>query len=247
MTARQAVSKHSFFHRPYSHLQTLTLKSVIQGLEETLCNEYTKPKCSILAQKVRDGILPTNFDWYNAPQPSSKRFDFLPMPLHRLCIPAIRPYVYDIMNYLVELHAQVWTVSESLLERMLNAVLGELVDEAIKCFSQVNHFGTGGLLTVRRFFFFLFGNRSETLLRLLWSYRLYRNLSAITGEKQRQEKCLRTCTRNGLQMHMRHQKRTRSSRRPFKPCKRICLTRGKLPLYSFCVLDKTVQSLKVTL
>jgi hypothetical protein len=55
------------------------------------------------------------------------------------------------MNYLVELHAQVCTVSEGLLGRTMNAVLGELVDEAVKCFSQVKEFGTGGLLTVRGF------------------------------------------------------------------------------------------------
>lgn len=65
--------------------------------------------------------------------------------------PGIRPYVYDIMEYLVDLHAQVCAVSDDLLERMLNAVLGELVDEATKCFREVKQFGTGGLLTVRIF------------------------------------------------------------------------------------------------
>jgi exocyst complex component 2 len=62
------------------------------------------------------------------------------------------------MNYLVELHAQVCIVSEGLLERTLKAVLGELADEAVKCFGQIKQFGTGGLLTVRGFFHFLFGN-----------------------------------------------------------------------------------------
>lgn len=64
------------------------------------------------------------------------------------------------MNYLVELHAQVCTVSEGLLERTMNAVLGELADEAVKCFSQVKKFGTGGLLTVSGLLL-LFGFRNR--------------------------------------------------------------------------------------
>ena len=49
------------------------LKSVVEGVDETLFKEYSKPKSSILVQKVRDGIL-SKFDWYNAPQPSGERF-----------------------------------------------------------------------------------------------------------------------------------------------------------------------------
>ena len=80
----------------------------------------------------------------------------------------VRSYVYDIMNYLVELHAQVCTISEGLLDRTLNAVLGQLVDEIVKCFSQVKEFGTGGLLTVRGFFLF-FVRKSLTRSRPSWN------------------------------------------------------------------------------
>lgn len=60
----------------------------------------------------------------------------------------MRPYVLEIMNYLVELHAQVRNVAESILERVLNAVLDALTSEAVNCFRQVKRFGTGGLLLV---------------------------------------------------------------------------------------------------
>lgn len=70
---------------------------------------------------------------------------------------AMRTYVLDIMNYLVELHAQVRSVAEGILERILNAVLEALANEALNCFRQVKRFGTGGLLMVSDFSgFFVF-------------------------------------------------------------------------------------------
>jgi len=63
--------------------------------------------------------------------------------------PGVRPYVFEIMNYLVAIHAQVCSVAEGLLDRTLNALLDEFVKEVIRCFGQVKRFGTGGLLTVR--------------------------------------------------------------------------------------------------
>ena len=63
--------------------------------------------------------------------------------------PGVRPYVFEIMNYLVAIHAQVCSVAEGLLDRTLNALLDEFVKEVIRYFGQVKRFGTGGLLTVR--------------------------------------------------------------------------------------------------
>ena len=65
--------------------------------------------------------------------------------------PDVRPYVFEIMNHLVTTHAQVCSVAEGLLDRTLNAILDDIVKEFIRCFGQVKRFGTGGLLTVRRF------------------------------------------------------------------------------------------------
>lgn len=61
----------------------------------------------------------------------------------------VRPYVFETMNYLVAIHAQVCSVAEGLLDRTMDAILDEFVGEVIRCFGQVKRFGTGGLLTVR--------------------------------------------------------------------------------------------------
>ena len=51
--------------------------------------------------------------------------------------------------YLVGIHAQVTSAAESLLDRILNALVNELAEEALRCFRQVKRFGMGGMLRVR--------------------------------------------------------------------------------------------------
>ena len=50
--------------------------------------------------------------------------------------------------YLVGIHAQVTNTAEPLLDRMLNALVNELAEEALRCFRQVKRFGMGGMLRV---------------------------------------------------------------------------------------------------
>jgi hypothetical protein len=119
----------------------------------------------------------------------------------------------------------VCTVSEGLLERTLNVVLGELVGEAVKCFSQVKEFGTGGLLTVRGFFFFgsEIANMHKAVMELTFiqkSLGYYgRETAALAG------KILARCARNRLQMRIRHRQWTQTSTPHFKACRRHCPTR----------------------
>ncbi|KAJ3514703.1 hypothetical protein NLJ89_g2225 [Agrocybe chaxingu] len=106
-----------------------TLTSVVDELDKTLFNEYIKPRVKVLTDTLREAVSSPAIDWYRAPQPT-----------------AVRPYVLGIMNYLVEVHAQVCNVAANLLDRTLNALLDELVAEAGRCFFQIKRFGTGGLL-----------------------------------------------------------------------------------------------------
>jgi len=50
--------------------------------------------------------------------------------------------------YLVSIHAEVSRVAELLLDRILNALVEELAEEALRCFRQVKRFGMGGMLRV---------------------------------------------------------------------------------------------------
>lgn len=56
--------------------------------------------------------------------------------------------MYEILMYLVSVHAQVSRVAESLLDRTLNTLVDDLAEEALRCFRQVKRFGMGGMLRV---------------------------------------------------------------------------------------------------
>jgi exocyst complex component 2 len=56
--------------------------------------------------------------------------------------------MFDTLLYLVGVHAQVNEVAPPLLDRMLNALVESLVEEALRCFMQIKRFGMGGMLRV---------------------------------------------------------------------------------------------------
>ncbi|KAF8634820.1 hypothetical protein AX17_004072 [Amanita inopinata Kibby_2008] len=105
------------------------LMAVTQEIDRTLFEGYTKPKAKIATSLLRSGILDSNMDWYETPQPTE-----------------IRPYMYETLMYLVGVHAQVNNAAGPLLERTLNALAEELAEEALSCFRQVKRFGMGGML-----------------------------------------------------------------------------------------------------
>ncbi|KAF8908627.1 exocyst complex component Sec5-domain-containing protein [Gymnopilus junonius] len=106
-----------------------TLDSVIEELDKTLFEACTRPRVIKIKEELHDSILGGQVDWSRIGQPD-----------------AIRQYAYEIMNYLVDVHAQVCSISPSLLDRTLNALINELVKEASKSFQKIRRFGTGGLL-----------------------------------------------------------------------------------------------------
>ncbi|KAJ6631115.1 exocyst complex component Sec5-domain-containing protein [Mycena sp. CBHHK59/15] len=106
-----------------------TLMTVVQELDKTLFEGYTKPKVDNVTSIIRGGILDSGMDWYDTPQPTE-----------------IRPYMYEALIYLVTVHAQVSAISEALLTRTLTTLVDALAAEALQCFRQVPRFGMGGML-----------------------------------------------------------------------------------------------------
>jgi len=56
--------------------------------------------------------------------------------------------MYDVLLFLVGVHAQVSSVAKSLLERSLHALVEDLAREALECFTKIERFGMGGMLRV---------------------------------------------------------------------------------------------------
>lgn len=106
-----------------------TLSAVVAELDKTLFDSYVRPKASTLTAIVRGGILDPAMDWFETPQPKE-----------------IRPYVFEILMYLVGIHAQVSAAAAPLLDRTLNALVEYVAEEALLCFRQVKKFGMGGML-----------------------------------------------------------------------------------------------------
>jgi exocyst complex component 2 len=106
-----------------------TLMEVVKQLDRTLFQSYIKPKADVVKALMRTGVLDSDMDWYETPQPTE-----------------IRPYMYEILMYLVSVHAQVNSTTSVLLEQSLCALVDELAEEALRCFKQVKRFGMGGML-----------------------------------------------------------------------------------------------------
>ncbi|KAJ7275010.1 exocyst complex component sec5 [Mycena rebaudengoi] len=106
-----------------------TLMTVVQELDKTLFDGYSKPKADNVTSIIRGGILESGMDWYETPQPTE-----------------IRPYMYEALIYLVTVHAQVSAISEALLSRTLTVLVEAMATEAFQCFKQVPRFGMGGML-----------------------------------------------------------------------------------------------------
>jgi exocyst complex component 2 len=122
--------------------------TVVQELDKSLFNGYTKPKVKAVTSILRDGILDPKVDWHETPQPTGKiTFFWAGGTLIGIYV-EIRPYMFETLIYLVRIHAQLSSVSEALVERTLGHMGVELAEEALRCFKQVKAFGMGGMLRV---------------------------------------------------------------------------------------------------
>lgn len=106
-----------------------TLMTVVQELDKTLFDSYISPKAAVVKGMIRNGILDSDIDWYETPQPTE-----------------IRPYMFETLMYLVGVHNQVNTAAAPLLDRTLKSLVEHVAEEALRCFRQVKKFGMGGML-----------------------------------------------------------------------------------------------------
>ncbi|KZS97149.1 hypothetical protein SISNIDRAFT_406460 [Sistotremastrum niveocremeum HHB9708] len=106
-----------------------TILEVTGELDKTLFDDFVKRRASPITSIIRAGVLDDSIDWYEMPPPKE-----------------VRPYIYEVLISLVEIHAHVSTVARKLLERSLNAIIEIVTQECIMCFKQVPKFGMGGML-----------------------------------------------------------------------------------------------------
>ena len=123
--------------------------AVVKELDKTLFESYFKPKSTALTSIVRNGILDPEMDWYETPQPKGRRGNIVALRVLNSEFTEIRPYVFEILMFLVNIHAQVSAAAAPSLERTLSALVEDVAEEALRCFRQVSKFGMGGMLRVR--------------------------------------------------------------------------------------------------
>lgn len=102
--------------------------------------------------------------------------------------------------YLVGIHAQVTSSAESLLDRILNALVNDLAEEALRCFRQVKRFGMGGMLRVCVLSISTTTHLDGCLRQLLRSSSCIRR-SAATSRHLRQRHCQNYITKFRKPIH----------------------------------------------
>jgi len=70
------------------------------------------------------------------------------MNSHASVYSEVRPYMFETLMCFVDVHSQVCSAAESVLHRVLNALVEVLAVEALKSIRQVERFGMGGMLCV---------------------------------------------------------------------------------------------------
>jgi exocyst complex component 2 len=136
------------------------LMVVVKELEKTLFDGYVKPKVESLKEVIRSGILDPTMDWYDTPQPTGEYILLSRLLVKTILITfcdsvEVRPYMYQLLTSLVGVHAQICSVAESLLDRILNEIVEQLAEEGLRCFRQIRRFGMGGMLRVCHTLFLL--------------------------------------------------------------------------------------------
>jgi len=102
---------------------------VVAQIDKALFDTFVRDKIAHLTQTMRYGILESGLDWYETPRPTE-----------------VRAYIYEALTYLVQIHAQISEVARPLLDRALNAIVDQIVQDVLGCFKQVKRFGMGGML-----------------------------------------------------------------------------------------------------
>ncbi|GJJ10531.1 hypothetical protein Clacol_004757 [Clathrus columnatus] len=123
-----------------------TLTTVLSEVDRTLFEDYVKQKASIVNQTMQCGILGRNIDWFEMTRPTGTWNSVSLEMVYTLISVEVRSFIFDVLMYLVEVHAHVSNVAKPLLDRILKTLIEHLVENSLTCFKQIRRFGMGGML-----------------------------------------------------------------------------------------------------
>lgn len=109
--------------------ESKTIRDALGQIDAQLFGEYTKPLVEGIATTIRNGILSPSW----SPPPGGLATD-------------VKPYVYDALLAMVDVHAQVTITAPSLVQQVLSYLLEQLSRELLESFRQRNSFTLGELL-----------------------------------------------------------------------------------------------------
>ena len=123
------------------------MSEVVRGVDRTLFEDYVKPKSNVLTSLVRKGIIDSGINWSEMQRPTGKfKCWHSPCNASQWNFSEVRYYIYEILMFLVSVHAEVSATTRNLLERTLAALIVDTVEQALECFQQIKSFGRGGML-----------------------------------------------------------------------------------------------------
>lgn len=106
-----------------------TIDEVAQQLDKILFHDFTKRKTDAVSSVFKSGIIHSGIDWATLPSPTQ-----------------VHPFIYEALLALVQVHAQVQSVTKPLVSRTTLAILESLTEVILDSFQRVPKFGMGGML-----------------------------------------------------------------------------------------------------
>ncbi|BFZ60508.1 Exocyst complex component S5 [Saitoella coloradoensis] len=106
-----------------------TLINVLEQADDKLFKRYINGKARVVSEIVRGGVLNSGIPWATLSRPVE-----------------VHSYVYDALVTLVLVHSQVWTLTPSLLGRIITALTNSLAQDLLDAIRGIDRFGVGGML-----------------------------------------------------------------------------------------------------
>lgn len=106
-----------------------TIDEVATQLDKILFEDFLKRKSETVASVFRRGILHGGIDWQTLQRPSG-----------------VQPFIYEALLALVQVHAQVQSVTRPLVNRTITTLLERLTIVILDSFRKIPRFGMGGML-----------------------------------------------------------------------------------------------------
>lgn len=109
--------------------ESKTIRDALGQIDTQLFDEYAKPLVKTIATTVRNGVLSPAW----SPLPGKLATD-------------VKPYIYDALLSMVDVHAQVTITAPSLVQQVLSYLLEQLSRELLESFKQRKTYNLGELL-----------------------------------------------------------------------------------------------------